>query len=115
MGHQAGRSIMEIVYMQSLEAEAAQYKDHPQYSAAYLWDLSNYYEGLNRELVWTRGKQLRFSQHLMAVALNKYGAQRFVGCLGVVRKCDFPKYGIPAGCGFATYLVQVYSLPPLRI
>jgi hypothetical protein len=56
-----------------------------------------------------------FSLAILAVALNQYGARRFIGLGALTLECQHALRGIAAGCGLATTLVQVYALPPLRV
>eukprot|EP00959_Pyramimonas_sp_CCMP1952_P398962 8360092-Pyramimonas_sp.AAC.1 len=54
IAHQAGHSIVELVYAQSLECEFHASSEVPQHSAQVLWDLSNYYEHVDRECLAQR-------------------------------------------------------------
>ena len=56
LGHQAGRSIMEIVFLQALEAESAVSQDKPGKFGCFLWDLSNFYEHVDRRKLWQRAQ-----------------------------------------------------------
>ncbi len=48
------------------------------------------------------------------MTLNMYGTRRFVALEGMAKACSYPSRGIAAGCGFATFRVQVLALPSLR-
>eukprot|EP00959_Pyramimonas_sp_CCMP1952_P009422 196412-Pyramimonas_sp.AAC.1 len=48
LAHQAGHSIVELVYKQSLEREFNSSAQDQQYSAQVLYDLSNFYEHVDR-------------------------------------------------------------------
>ena len=114
LAHQAGRSIMEVVFLQSLKAESGQMQDgHRMHTGAFLWDLSNYYGHLDRQLLWSRASSTEFPLAIVAVALNQYAARRFVGLDALTVDAGFPEKGITAGCGLATYWIQVYSFEPL--
>ena len=52
---------------------------------------------------------------MAAVALNQYAARRYLGLESIAMDCLFPEKGIAAGCGLATYWVQVYSYEPLQV
>eukprot|EP00959_Pyramimonas_sp_CCMP1952_P196290 4103765-Pyramimonas_sp.AAC.1 len=41
-------------FLQALEAESAHYEGVPRFTAAVLWDLSNYYEHINRDKWFSR-------------------------------------------------------------
>ena len=115
MGHQAGRSIMEVVFMQGLRAESGQQQEPRVHTGAFIWDLLNFYEHLNRQKLWDRACSTGFSKVVAAVALNQYSTRRFIGLEDLALPCDFPERGIVAGCGLATTWVQVYSLEPLQV
>ena len=115
IAHQSGRSIMDVVFLQSLRSESAACTDKPSYTAAFLWDLSNYYEFVDRQLLWERARSRRFNTVIVALALNQYSAQRYVSMEDLCLDCGYPARGIAAGCGFATVFVQIYTLDPLQI
>jgi hypothetical protein len=52
---------------------------------------------------------------IVAVALNQYGARRYIGLEDLALDCGYPERGIAAGCGWATTWVQVYTLDPLLV
>ena len=114
MGHQAGRSIMELVFLQSLQAESASLNSTRLHTGAFLWDLSNYYEHVDHDILWERAEKQHYPLAVLAIVLNQYSGRRFLGYSGICIRLNFPYGGIAAGCSFATYLVQVFSLPPLR-
>ncbi len=106
---------MEVVYLQSLRAESGQLQEGQKlHTGAFLWDLSNYYEHLDRQLLWSRAASTEFPLAVAAVALNQYAARRFVGLDSITLDAAFPEKGIAAGCGLATYWIQVYSYEPLH-
>ena len=51
LGHQSGRSLLEIVFLQAMLAEAGAHDEEPEASACFMWDLSNYYEHVPRDVV----------------------------------------------------------------
>ncbi len=117
LGHQAGRSIMETVFIQSLRSEASQIPDETgrrSHSAAFLWDLSNYYEFVNHDRLFERARRRGMNLVVVAIALNQYRAQRFLGLSDVACSARFPSRGIAAGDGWATTFVQVYSIDSLE-
>jgi hypothetical protein len=115
MGHQAGRSIMEVVFLQSLRSEAASCQDKPCHTGSFLWHLRNFYECIDRSKLWERARERKLNMAIVAVALNQCGARRFIGLEDLALDCGFPERGIAAGCGWATTWVQVYTLDPLLI
>ncbi len=74
-----------------------------------------FYEDLDRRKLWDRAASTGFPLAVAAVALNTYAARRFLGLESIVVDCSYPERGIAAGCGLATFWVQVYSLEPLQI
>ena len=71
MGHQAGRSIMEVVYLEALRAEAGQAAEQRLHSGFFLWDLQNFCEYLTREKLWQRCEEMQLNLAIVAVALNQ--------------------------------------------
>ncbi len=49
IGHQSGRSIMEVVFVQALRAEAGQHEAEVRHSGCFLWDMKNFYEHVGYE------------------------------------------------------------------
>ena len=114
LAHQSGRSIVETVFLQSLRAESGQLQEPRQHSAAFLWDLSNYYEHLDRQLLWDRATSTSFPLAVVAEALNQYATRRLLGLETLAMDSFFPERGIAPGCALATFWVQVYSYGPLH-
>ncbi len=106
---------MEIVFLQALQSESAASRDKPRKFGAFLWDLRNFYEHVDRKLLWQRAKDREYNMAIVAVALNHYGTRRFIGLEELALDCGHPERGIAAGCGWATTWVQVYTLDPLLI
>jgi hypothetical protein len=113
LAHQAGKSITDIVFRQSLKAEDGVACQDPLHSGAVLWGLSNYYEHISHQTLIERAHATGFSSVLLKVILNQYSSTRLVATRDLVQLVDHPTRGIAAGCGWATFLVQVYSLSPL--
>ena len=103
---------METTFVQALKGESAVVAGSN--SGAFLWDLANYYEHIDHEVLWQRARDRRFPLALLAVALNQYRARRFLGLGDVAVDSLFPVRGLAAGDGFATTLVQVFALDPLE-
>ena len=112
LGHQGGRSIMETTFVQALRGEAA--VTGGEHTGAFLWDLANFYEFVNHELLWERARAKGFPLAILAVALNQARAKRYLGLGDVAVDARFPRRGLAAGDSFATYLVQIYTLEPLE-
>ena len=103
---------METVLIQSLRSESA--KSRKEHYACFLWDLANFCEHVSPELLWERAAARGFNLSIVAVSLNQYRGRRFLGLDELAVDCGFPLRGIAAGCGFATFWVQVYAMDPLE-
>ena len=103
---------METTFIQALRGESAVAQGS--HSGAFMWDLANYYEYIDHDVLWARGKQSGFPLAVLAVTLNQARARRFLGLGDVAVDAQFPQRGLAAGDGFATTLVQVFALPPLE-
>ena len=112
LGHQGGRSIMETTFLQALRGESAVARG--EHTGAFMWDLANFYEYIDHELLWSRAQQRGFPLALLAITLNQARAKRLLGFGDVAVDARFPRRGLAAGDGFATTLVQVYALDPLE-
>ncbi len=110
VAHQKGRSITELIYMQSAQTESAVWTGQARHTATLLWDLSNYYEHIRRGPLIDRCLALRFPSKVLRVIISQYGARRLITLQGFTQDALYPQHGIPAGCGFATYLVQGYCI-----
>jgi hypothetical protein len=105
---------MELVFVQALRAESSVAEGQRLHTGYFLWDLQNYHEALSRPKLWQRSSELGFNLAILAIALNQYGARRFIGLGALTLDCNYALRGIAAGCGLATIFVQIYALPPLR-
>ena len=115
LAHQAGKGVLEVVFEQALKAEGNFLGDTKVFSAAVLWDLSNYYEYIDRQLWRDRAKETNFSDSLVVVISNQYQAPRIVATRSSALPAGCPLRGIAAGCWAATFVVQQYCLPPIDI
>ncbi len=114
IGHQKGRSITELVFLQSARAEEAFLRADKCVTAMVLWDLSSYQEFINPELLKERCLELKFPEDILRVMLAQQSGQRLVSLNGYVLEAGYPRRGIPAGDSFTTYAIQGYSLRPLQ-
>ena len=103
---------METTFVQALRGEAA--VAGGEHAGAFLWDLANFYEYVDHELLWERARAKNFPLAILAVALNQARAKRYLGLGDVAVDARFPRRGLAAGDSFATYLVQIYTLDPLE-
>ena len=105
---QKGSSCVEVVYRQSLVAEFN--RGSSRISAAFLWDLSDFYEHLDRAKLRAEALANDFPGLLLTVALNQYQGYRVLVLGQQAVFAQRSRRGIPAGCTFATYEVQCYTL-----
>eukprot|EP00959_Pyramimonas_sp_CCMP1952_P245497 5131100-Pyramimonas_sp.AAC.1 len=75
--------------------------------------MSDYYEHVQRPVLWERADKTHFPLSILAVVLNQHQAPRFVSYEGATVPAGHPGQGLAAGDPFDTYLVQVYTLEPL--
>ncbi len=73
--HQKGRSVLETVYLQMAQSEAAKLFGEETHSAAVMLDLSNYYEHISRSQLLESGQAHSFPQCLPA-EMVRVGAAR---------------------------------------
>eukprot|EP00959_Pyramimonas_sp_CCMP1952_P419276 8782159-Pyramimonas_sp.AAC.1 len=78
LAHQGGRGILGAVFLQALEAESAHYEGVSRFTAAVLWDLSNYYEHSNRDKWFSRAADTGFNRAVAVLIANQYGSPRLV-------------------------------------
>ena len=111
--HQKSKSILETVFLQLAHVEAEKLSGEEVHSAAVMIDLSNYYEHISITQLQSRAKELGFPESLLPLMINIYQARRLTSMYGLAQMSKFPSRGIPAGCTFATFLVQVICYLPL--
>ena len=99
LAHQAGKSITEVVFRQSLQAENGVTRDATLLTGAVLWDLSNYYEHISHQNLIDRARDTGFSSTIRKVILAQCSSQRLVATRDLVQMVDYPTRGIAAGCG----------------
>eukprot|EP00959_Pyramimonas_sp_CCMP1952_P044867 937331-Pyramimonas_sp.AAC.1 len=115
LAHQAGRSILELVHKQHLQAESGAVQEQELHSASIMWDLTNYYEHANRDKLHRRALDTGFNGAVMAIILNQYQGQRMITMNNQTSHAGDPTKRIPAGCSFATYLAQMFCIEALDI
>eukprot|EP00959_Pyramimonas_sp_CCMP1952_P157640 3296460-Pyramimonas_sp.AAC.1 len=76
--------------------------------------MSDYYEHVDRPTLRVRARRRKFPLRLLCVALNQYQGQRLVTYETMAVVVGYPGRGLAAGCGYATFLVQVYTLDPFE-
>ena len=102
LAHQTGHSIVELVFKQSLDCESYSKRNQRMHSAMVLYDLSNYYEHINRSKLATRALRNGFPAAILMIILGVYASPRYVAFQDFVTFVGHTVFGIAAGCGFAT-------------
>ena len=105
---------MELVFLQNLKAESANYRDRAVHTSAVFYDMSSYYDHVCLKVLRTRAQATGFNMMCLTVACNMYRSQRFFTMNGYALASLFPDRSILAGCPWATFLVQVYSYVPVK-
>ena len=105
-----GRSASDAVWRQAVKAEAG--CQNGEQAAAFLWDVSNFYEMFRFSVVRERAVQVVFSAVLTKVALSAYQCARHLAYAGMIVEALFASNGIIAGCHMATTIVKVYTITP---
>eukprot|EP00959_Pyramimonas_sp_CCMP1952_P462264 9482965-Pyramimonas_sp.AAC.1 len=113
LAHQAGHSILELVRKQSLDCERCSKRNEQLHSAMVLYDLSNYYEHINRSKLATRALRSGSPATLPRITMGIYASPRYVGLQVLVMCVGRTVHGIAAGCGFGTYLIQMHTIDSL--
>ena len=109
----AGRSAVLTVWAQAAQQEVTSAIGKPS-CATVLWDLSDFYEGMDRGILIDRAVAQQFPVELTFLSLSAYSGERIISLNGVAVTAGHPTRGVIAGCGIATYHVQVYHGPPMR-
>ncbi len=84
-------------------------------SASALLDCSKCYERVNHAVAARAVVRERFPARPAQLALDIYGASRFVRVAGATAEPRRPVSGIVAGCGFAVGILQAVLAEPLRV
>ena len=107
-----GSDMTGTVATQLLEAELATAAGL--HHAAVMWDMSDFYETLNRDKLRQSHQATGFPTVLSAITNDMYGCERTVRHGDIVSRIGCPSRGIPAGCAAATYHVQAYLTEQLQ-
>eukprot|EP00959_Pyramimonas_sp_CCMP1952_P072408 1512340-Pyramimonas_sp.AAC.1 len=66
---------MELVFLQSLQAEASALTSTGLHTGAFLWGLSNYYEHVEHDMLWERAEQQQYPLARLGIVLNQYSGR----------------------------------------
>ena len=86
---------------------------HDSESAALLWDLKQYFEHIDREVLRQEAEETQFPQYVLEMAVTAYQAQRVITMRGLACRVGHSKVGGTAGCPIITTLIQVYTMRAL--
>ena len=111
---QSGQNCLHRVFVQAARAEMATSSTSTKASTGMvLFDMSNYYEGIDRNKLQKCHEQTGFPGPAATLSLRQYRAKRYLQLGHIAAKIGHPTKGILPGCGVATYHVQSYSGPSL--
>ena len=102
-------SAIDAVWRQCVVAEAAGHGR--QFCATLLWDLTSFYEYMDRHQVQEQALAAHIPHQIVRCSLQMYGSFRYVSYCNVVVAAYYPRSGVVAGCAHATMYVQVYGGP----
>jgi len=108
----SGHSCVWALWQQAARAEAAVAEQ--EHTAMFLWDLADYYEHIDRDILRGRVLQGGFPMDVLDVSAPMYGALRFLTLARLASRSGYPTRGVVAGCGAATFHVQPFAAPPLE-
>ena len=108
---QRGAGCVQAVWRQAMAAEQAACTGR--HCAAFLWDLSSFFDYIDRDRLLARGLEQGLPGALMGIALSTYGGGRAVTLGPFASVVGHTRKGVPPGCGFATFFVQAYHRPPI--
>ena len=109
---QKGSSCVEVVYRQSLLAES--HRAEGLITAAFLWDLSDFYEHINRAKLCKSATALGMPGLLVVIALNQYQGSRVVSLGQIALPARAATRGLPAGCTFCHFFCTGLYCWPLQ-
>ena len=88
---------------------------HDSESAALLWDLKQYFEHIDREVLRQEAEETQFPQYVLEMAVTAYQAQRVITMRGLACRVGHSKVGGTAGCPIIATLIQVYTMRALAV
>ncbi len=105
------RSPQDVVWRQAVRAETA-VEGNNEVAANLLWDMSAFFERLDRRKLRRRVMALNFPLPIARLAMAAYTGPRMLSMAGALTKAIFAWRGVAAGCGVAVALTRVYYIPP---
>ena len=108
----SGSSCIDTIWRHTLLAEFNRCEGN--HIVVYGWDMKEFYEHINRDKLGERAVRLDFPMAVIRAACAMYAAERLIQLGTMTISAGCPVKGIVAGCGHATYEVQVYVNEPLE-
>ncbi len=105
-----GRRLHDVLWRQAARAEAGDGEGLA--SGAVLWDMSSYYDTINRTRLWRMTVKHGFPMAIARLAFAMYEAPRVLSLEGRLSCPTYARDGVPAGCPFANAFTRVYSIDP---
>ncbi len=105
------RSPQDLVWRQAARAEVAVAGDGG-CAATLLWDMSSFFERLNRKKLRRRLVYLDFPMPIARLAMAAYAGPRVLSMAGALTQPMFAWRGVAAGCGVAVAFTRAYYIPP---
>ncbi len=104
------RRVQDVVWRQSLRAEAGDGQSLS--STALLWDMSSFYDSVNRVRLWRMVIKYGFPLVIARLAFAVYDAPRALTLEGRLSCPLYARDGVTAGCPFATAFTRLYCVEP---
>ncbi len=107
------RSPSDVVWRQAARAETeVEGKNKGGAAGGLLWDMSTFFERLNRRKLRRRLVALDFPMPLARLAMAAYAGPRVLSMTGAISQPIFSWRGVAAGCGLAVAFTRAYYIPP---
>ncbi len=107
------RSPSDVVWRQAARAEKEVEGDRERGAAGgLLWDMSTFFERLNRRKLRRRLVALDFPMPLARLAMAAYSGPRVLTMTGALSQPIYSWRGVAAGCGLAVAFTRAYYIPP---
>ena len=108
-----GTGPIAAAWRQTLEAEVSSVQG--QSTVTVMWDLSDFYEHIQRGQLQQDCQEMGSPQTIVTVAYSMYSAPRYIKFQGIVAVRKKVDRGVPAGDTFATTFVQAYMVRKVNI
>ncbi len=105
------RAPHDVVWRQAARAEAM-VEGKKGAAGSLLWDLSTFFERLNRRKLRRRLVALNFPVPIARLAMAAYAGPRMLSMSGAVTLPIYSWRGVAAGCGVAVAFIQAYCIQP---